>query len=129
MIGGNDIIFPVAGDSAALEACALILARQWPDVRFEDAITGIKYQRLSVIPLGRVRELLIYRDAAAEAAWDAESPNCAENSMLSLIVRPEDITIVVDNPGTEEMKSVLASIRDLLRTGFDSLFTYVGTAV
>jgi hypothetical protein len=112
MIAGNDIVFPVVGDAAALEACARIVGQHWPNVRFEDAVTGDKYQRLGDIPFGKVRELLAYQNAEAEAAWDGDSPDSPENSMLHLIVRPEDITVVIDNPGTAEMRSILHAIRE-----------------
>jgi hypothetical protein len=126
MIGGNDIVFPAVGDCASLEACVRIIERFWPSVRFEDAVTGEKYQRRGDIPFARVRELLAYHDADAEAAWDADSPDSAENSMLYLIVRQEDITIVVDNPESAEMRSILNAIHDLLWT--DILFTYARAA-
>jgi hypothetical protein len=116
MIRGNDIVFPAVGDAAALEGCARIVGRHWPNIRFEDAVTGDKYERLGDIPFRNVRELLAYPNAEAEAAWDADRPDSAENSMLYLIVRPEDITIVIDNPDTAEMRSILDAIRDLLRT-------------
>ena len=111
MIEGHDFVFPAIGDSAALEACARIVGRHWLDIRFEDAITGDKYERLCDIPFERVRELLAYPSAEAEAAWDADRPDSPENSMLYLIVRPEDITVVVDNPDTVEMRSILNAIR------------------
>jgi hypothetical protein len=114
VIGGIDVVFPAVGDSAALDGCARIVGRHWPKVRFEDAATGDKYQRVVDIPFGKVRELLAYPDAAAEAAWDADSPDSPENSMLYLIVRPEDVTVVLDNPDTAEMRSILGAIRDLL---------------
>jgi len=116
VIGGSDIVFPAVGDSAALEACAQIVGRRWPNIRFEDAVTGDKYPRLGDIPLGRVRELLVYRDADAEAAWDGDSPDSPENSMLTLIVRPEDITVVLDNPDTADVRSILDAIHDWLWT-------------
>jgi hypothetical protein len=116
MIGGHDVVFPAVGDSATLEACARIVERFWPDVRFEDAITGDKYRRLGDIPFGMVCELLVYPNAEAEAAWDADLPGSPENSMLSLIIRPEDITVVLDNPQTAEMQSLLSMIHDWLRT-------------
>jgi hypothetical protein len=128
VIGGNDIVFPAVGDPASLEACARIVGRHWPNIRFEDAITGDKYQRLGDIPFGRVRELLAYPNADAEAAWDADSPDSAKNSMLYLIVRPEDLTVVLDDPSTAEMQSILNAIRTLLKTGFDVLFTYARAA-
>jgi hypothetical protein len=126
MIGGNDIVFPAVGDPASLEACARIVGRHWPDVRFEDAITGDKYRHLAEIPFGKVRELLVYPNADAEAAWDADSPESAENSMLCLIVRSEDLTVVLDNPDTAEMRAILGAIHDLLWT--DILFTYARAA-
>ena len=126
MIGGTDIVFPAVGDSAALEACARIVGRHWPHIRFEDAITGDKYQWLGEIPFGRVRELLAYLNTDAETAWDADSPDSAENSMLYLIVRPDDITVVLDNPDTAEMRSILGAIHDLLWS--DILFTYARAA-
>ncbi len=126
MIGGNDIVFPAVGDSASLEACARIVGRRWREARFEDAITGDKYQHLGDIPFGNVRELLVYPDAAAEAAWDADSPDSAENSMICLIVRPEDLTLVLDNPQTAEMRSILGAIHELLWT--DILWTYARAA-
>lgn len=126
MIGGNDIVFPAVGDAASLEACARIVGRHWPNVRFEDAVTGEKYPHLGDIPFGKVRELLAYPNADAEAAWDADSPESAENSMLYLIVRPEDLTVVLDNPHTAEMQSILGAIRVLLWK--DILLTYARAA-
>ena len=90
MIGGNDIVIPAVGDSAALEACLRIVRRHWPHARFEDAITGDKYSLYGDIPLGRVREVIAYPDADAEAAWDADSPDSPPNSMLYLIASPID---------------------------------------
>lgn len=126
MIGGTDIVFPAVGDSAALEACARIVRRHWPDVRFEDAITGQKYSQLGDIPLGKVRELLAYPDDESEAAWDSDSPNSPENSMLSLIVRPEDVTVVLDNPDTPQMQSLLNAIHEMLWA--DIYMTYARAA-
>jgi hypothetical protein len=126
VIGGNDIVFPAVGDSASLQACARIVKRFWPGIRFEDALTGDKYQRLEDIPFGNVRELLAYPNADAEAAWDADDADSPENSMLYLIVRPDDITIVLDNPETTEMRSILNAIHDLLWA--DITFTYARAA-
>jgi hypothetical protein len=102
------------------------VARYWPHVRFEDAITGDKYQRLGEVPFGKVKELLAYADAEAEAAWDSDRPDSAENSMLNLIVRPEDVTVVLDNPNTAEMRAILTAIHDLIWP--DILLTYARAA-
>jgi hypothetical protein len=114
VIGGNDIVFPAVGDSASLEACARLVNRFWPGIRLEDAITGDKFSRIGDVPFGSVRELLLYPNSEAEAAWDADRPDSPENSMLYLIVRPLDITVVVDNPRTPEMQSILNAIREML---------------
>ncbi len=114
MIGGNDIVIPAVGDPAALEACVRIVQRHWPHARFEDAITGDKYIRFGEIPLGRVRELLVYPNADAEAAWDADSPDSPTNSMLYLILSPNFITVVLDDPTTADMHSILTSIRRMM---------------
>ena len=126
MIGGNDIVFPAVGDAATLEACARIIQRRWPRVRFENAITGEKYAQLNDIPLAELTELLAYPSAEAEAAWDADSPDSPENSMLYIIVREEDITVVLDNPHTAEMRSILEAIHGLLWT--DIQYTYARAA-
>jgi hypothetical protein len=114
MIGGNDIVIPAVGDPATLEACVRIIQRRWPHARFEDIISGRKYSSYLDIPFGLVRHVLAYPDAEAEAAWDSDSPDSPPNSMLHLILSPNDITAVVDEPNTAEMRSMLDSIRLLL---------------
>jgi hypothetical protein len=114
MIGGVDVVIPAIGDAAALEACARIIQRCWPHVRFEDAETGEKYTRYGDMPLGRVRELFAYADAQAETAWDADRPDSPANSMLYLIRSPGFVTAVLDDPNTAEMRAMLESIRTIL---------------
>jgi hypothetical protein len=126
MIGGNDIVIPAVGDPAALEACLRIIQRHWPDARFEDAITGDKYRRYGDIPLGHVREVLAYPDGNAEASWDADSPDSPPNSMLYLILSPNFITVVLDDPTTAAMHSILESIRGIM--WMDILNTYTEAA-
>lgn len=116
MIGGSDVIIPAVGDPAALEAYARIIGRHWPDARFEDAITGKKYRSVGGVPFQAVSELLLYPDPRAEAAWDADSPDSPENSMISLIFRPEEITVVLHDPTTPQMSSILDEIHRALST-------------
>jgi hypothetical protein len=115
MIGGTDIVIPAVGDAAALETCARVVQRHWPHVRFEDAETGNKYDRFSDVPLGQVRELCAYTDNKAEAAWDADSPESAPNSMLYFILSPNSVTAVLDDPNTPDMQAILESIRTMMR--------------
>jgi hypothetical protein len=117
VIGGTDIVFTTVGDPASIEACVRLVSRFWPGLRLEDAITGDKFARVDDVPFGSVRELLIYPDSEAEAAWDANSDDAAENSMIYLIARPLDITVVVDNPSTPEFQTILAGIGETLGSG------------
>ena len=94
--------------------------------RYENAITGEKYPRLNDIPFAGLTELLTYPSAEAEAGWDADSQESAENSMLYIIVGEEDITVVLDNPHTAEMRSILEAIHGLLWT--DIQYTYARAA-
>jgi hypothetical protein len=122
MIGGNDIVIRSVGDSASLEACARIIRRCWPHVRFEDAVTGEKYARMTDVPFGTVRELLAYPSEEAEACWDADRTDSPENSMLYIIARENDVTVVLDNPGTADMQLILEGIHGVLWAYVESTF-------
>jgi hypothetical protein len=115
MIGGTDIVIPALGGPEALDACVRIVQRHWPQARFEDAVTGDKYRSYGELPMGRVRQLLVYPNVEAEAAWDADDPDSPPNSMLYLILSPTDITAVLDDPAAADMQAILASIRTVLR--------------
>jgi hypothetical protein len=116
MIGGTDVVIPATGDVAALDTCARIIQRYWPRARFEDAITGKKYGSYGDIPVGGVRELFAYPDASAEAAWDTDDAVAERNTMIYLILTPEAVTAVLDDPHAPDMRSILDSIRNALST-------------
>lgn len=115
MIGGKDIVIPAVGDPATLDACVRIVQRRWPHARFEDAETGEKYEQYGDLPLGRVRELFAYPDKQAEAAWDAGNHETPPNSMLYLILSPDSVTAVLDDPDAADMQAILDSIRGIMR--------------
>lgn len=115
MIGGTDIVMPAKGDAAALDACARVIGRHWPQARFEDAITGEKFRHYSEIPIGRLRELLAYPNAEAESKWDADSSDSPPNSMLYIILSDESVTAVLDDASSDEMRSILDSMRAVLQ--------------
>lgn len=114
MIGGVDVMVPAVGNAAALEACVRIIQRRWPHARFEDAETGEKFARYEDIPLGRVRELFAYSDAQAEASWDTDRDDSPPNSMLYLILSPDFLTVVLDDPNTADMQVLIESFRTIL---------------
>ena len=85
-------------------------------MRFENAVTGDKYPQLNDIPFAGLNELLAYPSEESEAAWDDDEPESPENSMLYIIMRDKEITVVLDNPDTPEMQSILEAIHGLLWT-------------
>ncbi len=85
----------------------------WPAAVFEDADTAERSPRYSDIAFGRTNELFVYRDVDAARAWDEHGaiPELA-NTMIHLLIGPSELTVVVDDPKTAEMRQILASIRD-----------------
>jgi hypothetical protein len=126
MIDVRDIVIPATGDPVALDACARLVQRHWPEARFEDAFTGEKYSSYGDIPFGHVHELLVYPNAQAEAAWNADSLDSPLNSMLHLILSPRCVTVVLEDPAAANIQPILESIRASLR--MDILNTYAEAA-
>lgn len=126
MIGGTDIVIPAKGDPEALDVCARLIREYWPAARFEDALTGEKFERYEELPFGCLRELLIYPNAVAEMAWDQGDANAIANSMVYLILSPTCVTLVIDDLGTPQMQSMLESIRSSL--AMEILNTYAEAA-
>ena len=114
MIGGTDRVFDAVGDSASLEACVRIIRKKWPQARFENAETGEKYSTLNEIPCGSVRELLVNSDATAEESWDHDRPDSPQNSLISILVRTNEVTIIVDDTESPDMRFILDGIEHLL---------------
>ncbi|HLN26175.1 MAG TPA: hypothetical protein VK395_00360 [Gemmataceae bacterium] len=114
MIGGKDIVIPAVGSPASLDACARVVQRQWPHARFENAETGEKYSKYGDIPFGTIRHLLAYPNEAAEALWDADSPDSPVNSMLYLILSEQSVTAVLDDPTAGEMPGILEGIKTMM---------------
>jgi hypothetical protein len=114
MIGGTDIVIPAVGTPASLDACARVVQRQWPHARFENAETGEKYAAYGDIPIGRIRHLLAYPNAEAQALWDADSPDSPVNSMLYLILSEQSVTAVLDDPNAGEMPALLEGIKTMM---------------
>jgi hypothetical protein len=114
MIGGTDIVIPAKGDPEALDACVRIIREYWPQARFENALTGEKHSHYEELAFGNLQELFVYPDALAETAWDQGNDNAATNSMLYLILSPSSVTVILDDPKTEAMQSIIESIRKIL---------------
>jgi hypothetical protein len=128
MIGGTDIVIPWRGDPAVLKECVHIIQQHWPQARFENALTGEKCPSYADVALGAVRELLAYRDASSEALWDADGAYASANTMIYLILSSDCLTVVLDDPNTEEMRSLLEALRKTLQMETDGKATPSPTA-
>lgn len=115
MIGGCDTVMPAPGGPACLDLCVRAVRAVWPQARFEDAESGDKYLDYARIPLGKVQHLLCYRDAASEAAWDADAPTDA-GGMVYLILGDHTVTAVTDDPASPDIRGILEGCRTLLWT-------------
>jgi hypothetical protein len=70
MIGGTDIVIPTGGGHAHLDLCLRVIRRYWPGAVFEDALTGDRYDRYESLPIGRLKEVLVYQDGLSAKEWD-----------------------------------------------------------
>jgi hypothetical protein len=126
MIGGTDVVIAGIDDASVLDVCARIIQRCWPAARFEDAVTGTEFETYSQIPMGRVRELLIYRSREVKDEWDAGDVDVPPNTMLYLIRSRKAITVALDDATVEETRSLIHSLRAGLQ--MDILNTYAEAA-
>jgi hypothetical protein len=110
MMGGTDVVIAVIDDASVLDVCARIVQRCWPAARFEDAVTGTEFETYSQIPMGRVRELLVYRSPEVKSEWDAGDVDVPPNTMLYLIRSRNSITVVLDDASVAEMRSLIRSL-------------------
>ncbi len=116
MIGGTDIVIPTGGGHAALDLCLRVIWRHWPEAVFEDALTGDRYDRYELLPIGRLTEVLVYRDGAAAKEWDEKGADPSlENTMIHLLLGEKTLTAVVDKPEEQAMRALLGSIQFALR--------------
>src|SRR5437879_1348381 len=98
MIGGNDVIIPTATGDAALDICLRVIRRYWPQAVFEDALTCERTERYELLPIGRLKEVLVYRSSAAAQEWDEKGADPSlSNTMIHLLPGVENVTAVMDD--------------------------------
>ena len=106
MIGGQDIVIPAAGLPASLDACACVVRATMAKRPVRECGNGRKDPPAygDIFPLGKIRHLLAYPSAEAEAKWDQDSDDSPINSMILLDLPLDDsVTAVVDDPHAGEM--------------------------
>lgn len=113
-IGGVDTIFATLAEPGnAAMLCLRAIRRFWPRAVTEDAETGEQFDlaQEGFLPEA-ISEFLVYRDPEAVAQWTelGAVPQLA-NTMIHLLVKDKEVTVVVDAPKAEPMWQVLESIR------------------
>jgi hypothetical protein len=118
VIGGVDIVVPTRASAGnSLIASLRIIRQAWPTAVIENALTGEKLELgKGVLLPDSFTDLFVYPSAQIAAQWNelGAEPELA-NTMIHLLVRLGEITVVVDDPRTEPIRSMLAAIRDALR--------------
>jgi len=118
MIGGTDIVIPTGGGHAPLDLCLRVMRHYWREAVFEDALTGDRYDRYESLPIGRLKEILVYQNGAAAKEWDKKGADPSlENTMIHLLLGEKTLTTVVDNVDEPGMRGLLDAIQLALASG------------
>lgn len=109
MIGGHDEIFKCDRPPIVMEFIVRMIRHLWKNAPVEDPDTDKE-------PCGLERELFIYKDLAAADSWknNGAIPENAD-TMIHILRGSGTVTMVVDNPGSAEMKQLIEDIRWSLR--------------
>jgi hypothetical protein len=118
MIGGTDIVIATGASTGnALVACLRVIRRIWPNAVIEDASTDEKVQlgRGVLLP-DDLPEVFVYPDMETATKWDelGAEPELA-NTMIHILVRSGQVTLVVDDPKAEPVARIVARIGNALR--------------
>jgi hypothetical protein len=115
MIGGTDRVIPTKAGITALDVCVRVILREWPQAVFEDATSGVIYRTYDSLPFRDIKELFVYRDRDFAQRWDEHgaTPELA-NTMVHLLGRPDDLTVVADSFASGSVRRILQSIEAAL---------------
>ncbi len=116
MIGGTDVLIPTQAGVAALDACVRAIQSEWPQVVFEDALTGACFEAHECVSMQEPSEVLAYRDQNAAQAWDERgAADELRNTMIHVLTAPGQMTLVVDDPTSPSMRRIVALLKRELR--------------
>ena len=123
MIGGIDVLLPSrASRQQAIVASLRLIRRFWPTAVVEDAYTSqtIELSRAALLP-ETANDLFVYPNRETAAKWDqlGAEPELA-NTMIHLLVRESQVTVVVDDPDAGIIPAIIAGLRSVL--GIDSFW-------
>jgi len=117
MIGGVDIVIPTGADPRDAMVVSLRLIRRiWPDAVVEDADSG----ETAVIGDGMLipemmSDIFVYQNSEMAVKWDelGAEPELAD-TMIHILVRNKEVTVVVDDPELESSRKFLSGIKSAL---------------
>lgn len=122
MIGGRDIILPSADPIVAMDLALRTVRRLWPSAYVEDAVTGEPLNLQGSVSLFGREEVLAFKNKDAADLWSKVGAGDATNGTLIhlLTTTPDELTIVVDDEPTEEMRRYVQALSRQLRA--DEMF-------
>lgn len=116
MIGGTDIIIPVRDAQTALEVAIRAILWLWDLPVFENADTGETLTDYRKLVRSGVHEILVYRDATAQAGWkELGADPSLDGTMIHLIGVGRELTMAVDDVPSPSIRSFVATVRNALR--------------
>ncbi len=112
MIGGRDVIIPVARDVEALDLAVRAITRLWHDVVLEDAKTGEVFRRYADIDFASRREILAFRDPVSAKLWGELGADPSLDGTLIHLLRSEgELTVAIDATPPPQIESFVNSLR------------------
>jgi hypothetical protein len=112
MIGGRDIIIPIANGAAALETAVRAVTRLWPDVVLEDAATGESLRNRADMNLDDHHEILAFRDSRSAELWDdlGADPSL-DGTLIHFLLSNDALTVAIDSYPPPEIESFVDGLR------------------
>ena len=114
MIGGQDIVIQTNSPSEIAEKILELIQLEWREMIVEDADTGNEVE-FSIPRFQRVpREFFAYESPAKKQLWDDRGA-CHENrnSMFHVLLQPQQVTVVVDDPSEAVSQNVIGAAQGL----------------
>jgi hypothetical protein len=112
MIGGHDIVLRTELPDEAADGAVRVVRAFWSEAVAEDADTGETLSRVPDGARGVPGEVLVYRDEAARHSWTGKGATPENLNLMVHIIRGSDsMTLVVDDPSSEEMSKLIEAIR------------------
>jgi hypothetical protein len=112
MIGGRDIIIPVARGAEALDLAVRAVVRLWRDIVLEDAITGETFRRYADIDFAGRREILAFRDPASAKLWEELGADPSlDGTLIHLLLSEGELTVAIDAAPPPQIESFVNGLR------------------